>query len=118
MKITCPECKGEGEISGIGCPGFVPIVLPCRLCGGTKEEKGEGQVLQSLYERYIGARSLRDKRVSCGVSLREMAKQIGVRPSRVSDIERGYVNVTLAEEAAYRYLGEAYVGRSEEMNPL
>ena len=112
MKITCPECKGAGETQGIGCPGFIPIVLPCRLCGGTKEEKGEGQILQSRYEGYIGARKLRDKRVSCEVSLREMAKKIGVSSLRISDIERGYVNTTAAEEAGYQYLEEG-AGRSE-----
>lgn len=107
MKVTCPECKGEGEIVGVGCPGLVRVAISCRLCGGTKEEKGEGQILQSTYEQYIGGHKLRDKRVSCDVSLRELARQIGVRPSRISDIERGYVDTTPEEEAAYQYLEAA-----------
>lgn len=111
MKVTCPECLGNGEMYGVGCPGFVRVTLPCRLCGGTKEEKGEGQITHAAYGRYIGAQKLRERRVSRRVSLREMALLAGVTPSRISDIERGYVRSTVVEEAAYQYLEKAGVGR-------
>lgn len=38
----CPDCKGEGVLHGIGCPGFKRVTIPCLFC------KGEKRVLESV----------------------------------------------------------------------
>lgn len=48
--------------------------------------------------------SLRLVRISAGVSLRSMAKRIGIHPSYLSDIERGNRGCSPAVESHYNEL--------------
>ena len=80
---TCPECAGEGEIQGYGCPGFRKISIVCGLCKGKK-------VVASHVLRWMAlGEQLRLSRRARGKTLREEAKERGISASDLSDMERG-----------------------------
>lgn len=81
--ITCPECNGNGFSEGYVCPGFKLIKIKCSFCG----ESGQVTVVDML--RRENGKKMRDDRMARGVSLREEAKKLGLKPSELGDKERG-----------------------------
>jgi hypothetical protein len=81
--IVCPECKGAGETTGMGCPGFRPVKIPCFLC------KGEKQISEERLQWIATGEAMRQDRRKRGVSLREEAKRLGIGPSDLTDMEFG-----------------------------
>lgn len=84
--IVCPSCNGTKE-GGLGfvtrASGCSVEALPCSTCGGT------GEVPADYAERAAAGRRLREERIAAGVSLGDLARAAGERPSEVSDAERG-----------------------------
>lgn len=89
--VKCPRCDGAGKTFGMACPGFVPVEMECLVCHGA------GAVSQETVEQVAEGRAIAKRRISKDLSLRELAKKLGVRPTRMSEIERGLKAPTAAE---------------------
>lgn len=81
--FKCPECKGQGESRGFGCPGFRPITIPCHLCKGAKE------ITEERLQWVLDGEALRQDRRRRGISVREEAKRRGIKPVDYSQMEFG-----------------------------
>lgn len=81
--MKCPECKGQGEITAFGCPGFTPIRIPCELCKKTGEITGEQAEWVKIGE------TMRQDRISRGYTLRKEAERRGIDAIKLSYMERG-----------------------------
>lgn len=82
-KVKCPDCKGEGVTHGFGCPGFIPITIPCLLCEGAKVV--DAKVLEW---KKIGEQ-MRQNRIERGKTLRVEAQERGLDAVVLSEMERG-----------------------------
>lgn len=81
----CPECKGKGIMAGIGCPGFVPISIPCSMCNAT------GQISDEVAGWRRRGLAMRTRRLIRNIGLREEAMRRGISPGVLSDMERGKI---------------------------
>ena len=82
---TCPDCHGRGEITGTEWPNGRVIRRDCQFC------KATGKVWQrSLEWRRIGEQ-MRADRERRDRSLREEARERGMSPVALGDMERGYI---------------------------
>lgn len=83
---TCPSCEGRKEGLGFvsrrdsGC-GLEAI--PCMLCSGA------GEVTVARADAHARGHRIYDARVELGMSLREFAAVLELKPVDVSSIERG-----------------------------
>ena len=85
MTVICPDCN-NGKIFGMGCPGFKPMALTCPRCKGTG-------IIDEVMLKWIKAGSiLRYNRLNRDIGLREEAKILKIRPSLLSEYERGVKN--------------------------
>jgi len=90
---ACQECEGRGVVSGfrIECrmgARFVPFTEKCSSCDGAGE-------ITDLREAWIRqGEQLRASRLARDMSLREFARCLGVKPSALSNAERGRVDPT------------------------
>ena len=82
--MKCPNCGGKGFITGFGCPGFRPMMLPCEFCNQTGELSDEWD-----YRPEDGAR-IRRARKDREETMRTVAKRRKVSVVIVSHEERGY----------------------------
>jgi ribosome-binding protein aMBF1 (putative translation factor) len=89
--MQCPECKGKGCYHS---QRFVNSTSGCRYEEGERECgtcKGTGSITDDHAERIKQGEARRRDRISRDMSLREEAKRLGIKPSELSDIERGRV---------------------------
>ena len=82
----CPDCKGEGELFGFGCPGFRPMMLACPRCKGS----GEVPRIQLTWIK-IGDR-MKEVRFDHLITAREASKLLKMKWSLYSEYERGIRN--------------------------
>ena len=95
----CPTCNGAGKTIGYGCPGFRRIESDCVHCDG------KGHVDDSVLERLNQAKAYRELRIAHDMSLRELARKAGIRPTALSAVERGMGDPPAALLAVYEELG-------------
>lgn len=79
----CPECGGRKFLTGLGCPRFRPVLLPCALC------KSTGIVSKQLMKQRQIGQKLRRLRLAEGVGLRRAAEFLGIKAVTLSAFERG-----------------------------
>lgn len=103
--MKCPDCdngKSEPPVFIKWSPGRKPAtdadmrealekLSVCDRCHGT------GAVPEEMAEWINHGEQMRLLRLSAGVGLRDGAQMLGVRPSELSDLERGMVNNLNAE---------------------
>ena len=82
-RVQCPECKGEGKIRAIGCPGFKRIEMDCLMCAGAKT------VPAKVLEWMKIGQAMKAERIARGVVLRLEAKERGMDAVALSEMERG-----------------------------
>lgn len=80
LRLDCPLCAGQGQVTGIGCPGFKPILLKCHNCNGT------GKVDKDKLEN---GQRMKTDRLNRKMTLRDEAKRLGVTPIVLSGMENG-----------------------------
>jgi len=97
--ISCPQCKGKKEITGL-FPCYndnVPqeerkpvVFLPCPRCNS------KGEVPEEMLTWIEKGAKIKAKRIDEeGITLRQKAKKLGIRCSELSNIERGCVDPDL-----------------------
>lgn len=80
---TCPSCKGVG----------------CERCAETGAISKYEQVPQlPARTPTLWSDRFRRWRISSGLTPREVAKEVGMRPSEVSEIENGIINPTMEQK--------------------
>lgn len=86
---TCPECKGEGKYYSrrfvtrtTGCD-YEEGEQTCFTCDGS------GSITDAHATRIEQGRMLRENRKARGLSLRQEAQRLGMKPSELNDLERG-----------------------------
>jgi hypothetical protein len=77
----CADCHGSGSVEAIACPGYIRITLPCPTCAATGEMTSERAVALADAER------LRQDRLRRGLTLRQEAARLGMKPSALSRLE-------------------------------
>ena len=82
-RVPCPECKGEGKIRAIGCPGFKRVEMNCLMCGGAKV------VSAKVLDWMKTGEEMKAERIARGVVLRLEAKERGMDAVALSEMERG-----------------------------
>jgi hypothetical protein len=83
--VTCPDCRGVKEATGLGCGagGCRQITLRCRFC------EGAGVVDEASAARFREDQRRRRERVRRRESQGERAAIMGIPPEMLNDIERG-----------------------------
>lgn len=81
--MTCPTCRGEKTITGIGCPGGHIITMACHRCGGT------GIVADNQKVWVSQGQKMKKSRMDKNLSLREAAARIGIKAFELSQMENG-----------------------------
>ena len=82
--MECPNCKGRGEMYGYGCPGFKPIAIKCDIC------KGSGQLPDTVEYDPERGNGQKRRRIEENITLRELARRMGIPTSQLSQQERGF----------------------------
>lgn len=82
-QAICDHCNGNGSTIGFACPGFRPVVMPCRICGQT------GKLTEDDLARVAAGKAMREDRIARNLSLREEAKRLGISPEKLWAQERG-----------------------------
>jgi hypothetical protein len=79
--VTCPDCRGARESTGLGCGtgGCRPITLRCRFC------EGSGVMDEASATRWREGERRRRERVRASRS----AATMGVPMEMLNDIEHG-----------------------------
>ena len=94
----CPSCDGTGRIS-YGSSDRPSKSIACSLCDGA------GRVSDFVLRRVKRGRELSRIRTKAGVSLRELAKQVRVNPTVLSDVEHGRAEASEQLEKVYARFG-------------
>lgn len=81
--MKCPECK-DGKIFGFAC--LRPVSLPCPRCKST----GEVPDIQTKWMK--SGEEIKRIRRDNGMGLTAGAKYLGIKPSELSEYERGMKN--------------------------
>ncbi len=85
----CPQCRGKGEMKGIGCGegGCRPVTMSCELCTGT------GRISEEKLEWVARGETMRQKRVFGRVyrSLSTEAESRGISVVTLSKMESGII---------------------------
>jgi len=88
--MECPDCSGDGKVIGLfairtdgGCDPCREF--PCFRCGGSGSVPDETTVWMTT------GKAMREDRKSRRNTLRKEAEERGMRPSVLSDMERGRV---------------------------
>ena len=82
--MECPSCKGKGNSTGYGCPGFKLVTINCDIC------KGTGHLPLNIQYDPARGKQLKDSRMEPYQSMRDSAKQMSITLSELSRQERGY----------------------------
>src|SRR5271154_1086919 len=92
IMVTCPDCRGCKESSGVGCGvgGCRPVTLRWRFC------EGAGVVDEASAARWREGERRRRERVRRRESQRERAAIMGIPPEMLNDIERGRLDYKCA----------------------
>ena len=90
--VTCPDCRGGKESTGIGCGagGGRQVTLRCRFC------EGAGVVDEASAARWRDGERRRRERVRRRESQRERAAIMGIPPEMLNDIEHGRLDYRCA----------------------
>jgi DnaJ-class molecular chaperone len=86
---SCPHCSGTGRSLVHVNRGDQPHTWerqPCRTCAG------HGLISREQADRIAEGERRREDRKARGLSLREEAARLGVKPWALSDIENGRTN--------------------------
>lgn len=86
INMECTSCLGKGEIFGIGCPGFKPIVIDCDLCGSTGK-------INATKESILEGNRIKAERLDNGKSLRTYCKENNIDPIIQSKLEHGIIEI-------------------------
>lgn len=101
---ACVKCRGEQVLRGLGCPGMVPIALPCPWCEGT------GVAPKWQADAIAKGEVLSRHRRQRNRSLREEAKSDGISAVLASKIETG--RLAVAEWPEHMQLKVIALGRT------
>lgn len=83
----CPVCNGQKGSTGYACPGFRPVLIPCRACGATGEVTD--QHLANLATWRVQGDALRKARIEQRERQADAATRFGIDVARYSRIEFG-----------------------------
>ncbi|WP_270820436.1 helix-turn-helix domain-containing protein [Aeromonas sp. Y311-2] len=95
MTIECPSCHGKGKVDGFANGGPDLSLhyygsLPCFRC------KSTGRVPKAMPDWMAGGRRLRLYRAANNITLRQMAKAMGLTIAEVSAMDNGRSDPTPA----------------------
>jgi hypothetical protein len=96
--VTCPDCRGARESSGVACGagGCRPVTLRCRFCEGA----GVVDEARAAWWRVMGKEGAGN--VRRGESQRERAAIMGIPEETLNDIEHGRLEYRCARCAGRR----------------
>lgn len=83
---TCPTCKGKKTLTGIACPGFKRVEIPCFDCGG----EGTISDLKAFWK--AEGQRLKQCRKARRLTIRKAAYWIGVSMDDWMQAELGRVD--------------------------
>lgn len=83
LVVKCPDCKGNGEIRGMGF-----VVTSCRRCGGTGSTVKDVEMLEKEATR------LKSKAKAAGIELSDAPKKKRKKKVVNEDMKNGQIETT------------------------